>query len=101
MQTERYIWHETIQTQHTRRSHLSEVAPDVLAYLRRGLAQDSIPLPDGYRCEIVYRSAHCLEARVLTADDVPLVHFGVAARPRCGQPLWERLGGALRIATYQ
>jgi hypothetical protein len=31
---DRYIWHETIQTQHTRRSFLSEVAPYVLARMR-------------------------------------------------------------------
>jgi hypothetical protein len=91
---DRYIWHETIQTQHTRRSFRSEVAPGILATVGGWLKSDSIELPGGYVCRIVYRSAHCLEAEVLTPAAVRLVVVGVASHTRCGQPLWERIGGA-------
>ncbi|HVW10884.1 MAG TPA: hypothetical protein VHC90_19995 [Bryobacteraceae bacterium] len=90
----RYIWHETIQTQHTRRSFLSEVAPDVLETVREWLKSEAFDLPMGYRCVIVYRSEHCLEAEVYTGNGQRLVRIGVAAHARCGTPLWRRLQGA-------
>lgn len=93
--SERYIWHETIQTQHTRRSFLSEVTPDVLETVRQWLAAgDAFDLPGGYRCVLTYRAAHCIEAEVYTPAGVRLVRLGVADKPRCAQPLWQRLGGA-------
>lgn len=90
----RYIWHETIQTQHTRRSYLSEVDPSVLETVRNWLKADRFELPDGYECVITYRATHCLQAEVYTPTGVRLVEIGVADHPRCGQPLWVRLGGA-------
>lgn len=92
--TDRYIWHETIQTQHTRRSFLSEVAPDVLKTVRAWLAADRFALPGGCECVVTYRATHCLQAEVYTASGVRLVEIGIADHPRCGQPLWVRLGGA-------
>jgi hypothetical protein len=91
--SDRYIWHETIQTQHTRRSLLSEVAPDVLEMVREWLKSDAMDLPGGYRCVILYRSEHCLQAEVYTQQGVRLVVIGVASHARCGQPLWLRLDG--------
>lgn len=91
---DRFIWHETIQTQHTRRSFRSEVAPDVLAAVTDWLARDAFDLPGGYRCVVVYRSEKCLQAEVYTGSGVRLVVLGVAAHARCGAPLWARLEGA-------
>ena len=92
--TDRYIWHETIQSQHTRRSFLSEVAPDALAKVQDWLKADRFPLPGGYECVVTYRATHCLQAEVYTSTGVRLVEIGIADHPRCGQPLWVRLGGA-------
>lgn len=91
---DRYIWHETIETQHTRRSFLSEVAPDVLAAVQQWLKADRFDLPGGYECVITYRATHCIQAEVYTPAAVRLIQFGVADHPRCGQPMWVRLGGA-------
>lgn len=92
--TDRYIWHETIQTQHTRRSFLSEVHPGVLAIVQERIKTDRFALPGGYECVITYRAAHCLQAEVYTPAGVRLVEIGIADHPRCGQPMWVRLGGA-------
>ncbi len=89
----RYIWHETIQTQHTRRSFRSEVAPDILEMVSGWLASDLMELPGGYRCVVMYRSGHCLQAEVHTPAGVRLVAIGIAAHARCGQTLWVRLEG--------
>lgn len=91
---DRYIWHETIETRHTRRSFLSEVAPDVLAKVREWIKSDLIHLPGEYECVITYRATHCLQAELYTPTGVRLVEIGIADHPRCGQPLWVRLGGA-------
>lgn len=88
-----YIWHENIQTHHTRRSFISEVAPEVMKTFREWLAKEQFPLPGGYQCRIVARSTHCLEAAVYTPSLLPWIRIGVANRPRCGHPLWVRLGG--------
>lgn len=77
---DRYIWHETIQTQHTRRSFLSEVAPEVLTMVRNWLDADAMNLPGDYRCVIVYRSTGCIEAEAYTSAGVRLVRFGVVPR---------------------
>ncbi len=91
----RYIWHETIQTQHTRRSFQSEVAPDVISAVRGWLTRQEFALPiPGYTCRIIDRSAHCLDAEVYTPSSVRLVRIGVAAHARCGASLWKRLSGA-------
>ena len=91
---DRYIWHETIQTQHTRRSFLSEIAPDVLEQFRIWLKADAFSLPGGYECVILYRVRHCIEAEVYAPNGIRLIRIGVADHPRCGQPMWVRLGGA-------
>ena len=99
--SDRYIWHETIQTQHTRRSFLSEVAPDVLARMHEWLESDRFGLPGGYECVITYRATHCLQAEVYTPYGVRLIEIGIADHPRCGQPLWVRLGGAPEARPYE
>jgi hypothetical protein len=91
--SDRYIWHETINTQHTRRSYLSEIAPHVLATIQSWLANDQFAMPGDYQCRIVARSADCLRAIVLTADGVALVRIAIAAHNRCGLPAWRWLGG--------
>jgi hypothetical protein len=88
-----YIWHETINTRHTRRSFRSEVEPDVLEMVAGWLASDLIKLPGGYSCIVMYRSGHCLQAEVHTPGGVRLVVIGVASHARCGQSLWLRLEG--------
>lgn len=92
MQSERYIWHETVQTQHTRRSFRSEIAPDVLATVTGWLGSDLIALPGGYRCVVMSRSESCLQAEVWTPHDIRLCVIGVAVRARCAV-LWARLHG--------
>jgi hypothetical protein len=92
--TDRYIWHETINTEHTRRSFLSEVAPDVRAIVAGWLASgDAFDMPGGYRGVIMYRSEKCLQAEILTPEGVRLCVIGVANNSRCGAPLWARLNG--------
>ena len=92
---DRYIWHETIQTQHTRRSFVNEIDSGVLATVRAWLAAgDAFDLPGGYRCVLVQRSARCIEAEVYTPGGVRLIRIGVADHAHCGQMLWERIGGA-------
>lgn len=89
---DRYIWHETLETEDTRRSFLSEVDPAVLRTVQGWLQWDRFDLPGGYRCVITSREQHCLRAEV-HAGQVRLVVIGVAAALECGQPLWESLGG--------
>jgi hypothetical protein len=92
---DRYIWHETVNTQHTRRSFLSEIAPDVLATVQGWLAdyEFGFDLPGGYRCNINNRSEKCLQAEVLTPSGIRLCVIGVANHSRCGAPLWANLQG--------
>ena len=92
---DRYIWHETIQTEHTRRSFLSEVAPDVLAKVRSMLEANQFVLPGGAECRVVWRVQHCLEVEVYTTLGNRLVRIGIAIVAGCGDALWERLGGAV------
>lgn len=92
--TDRYIWHVTLQTGHTRQSWRHEISPELMpiitALLNTALADDGgVVLPGEPACRLIATAeGKCLVATVQAADDTPLVTFGVAAHARCGAGLW-------------
>ena len=105
-----YINHITLSTGHLRRSSLSEVPDETLAFLRPWLdaalkSEVPIPLPAD---ELAHYSAMAiheiglvvtvyapagphLPGKPHTGENAPIATFGVAKRSREAAPLWEKL----------
>jgi hypothetical protein len=95
-----HIHHLTLTTGHSRRSHRDEITPETMRaagdLLTRGIEAGRLELdmiqPAGHWLRITSTpDRRCLLATVSHGDELPLVTFGVALRPRCGAALWRGL----------
>jgi len=92
-QSERYLWHVTLSTGHTRKSFRHEVADDVIEVCRGLLARalrGPTPIPGMPVVMTAESSRRRLIVRV-TSDGEPVVTFGVARHSTAGATLWRLL----------
>jgi hypothetical protein len=92
---DRWLWHTTVTTGHTRKSYRSEIQPHAMAVCKDLLEQ----LKDGGRVEVPGFSGYFIQGRLLGkcasfsvyAGGTLLLSFAVAENERCGQALWKGL----------
>lgn len=92
--SEKYLYHVTLQTGHSRKSYRSEVSDEAIAFCRDLLnkmqsgERVEIP-PGGYFCSARI-SGHCATFSVFAGTTL-LLAFGVVEHERCGAELWRGL----------
>src|SRR3990167_4628984 len=97
LMTDRYLYHVTLQTGHTRKSYRSEVSAEAIAFCRDLLerinAGERVEIPPGGYFVSGRISGKCASFSVYAGGDL-IVAFGVAENERCGAQLWRGLHNA-------
>jgi hypothetical protein len=100
---DRYLWHVTVTTGHSRKSYRSEIQPQAIQVCRDLLEQ----MKDGARVAIPGVSGYFVSGRLtgkcasfsVYAGGTLLLSFAVAENERCGQALWKGLHNVEGLAT--
>jgi hypothetical protein len=99
--SDRYLYHLTLNSGHTRKSYRAEISDDALRVCAELISQIEaepgmrveMPGPLGYEITGLI-SGQCMSAQVFAVgQELPLVSIAIAARERCGAALWQQLGG--------
>lgn len=96
--SDRYLYHVTTTTGHSRKSYRSEVGDTVVEVCRklvdamRDGSRIEIPGQSGYWCDARI-SGRCMSARIYAGSEL-IVAFAVAENERCGAALWRGLHNA-------
>ena len=99
---DRYLYHVTLQTGHSRKSYRSEVSDDAIAFCRELLKRidsgERVEIPPGGYFLSGRLGGKCASFSVYAGSEL-LVAFGVAENERCGAALWRGLHNTEGLPT--